>query len=129
MNPYITYSEYKSMGGNTLPENDEKYLKKASRMIDSLTFNRINQIGFENLSERQSEIIKEVCFELSEFYFENESILNTVLKNYSLNGVSMTLDTGITIRKINGVIISENIYSLLQQTGLCCLSFDWRRRF
>ena len=127
MNPYITYDEYKEMGGNTLP--DDKFLKKASRMIDSLTFNRIHQIGFENLSVFQSEIIKEVCASLADFYCENESILNNVLKTYSLNGVSMTMDTGTTVRKVNGVLISEDIYSTLKQTGLCCLSFNWRRGF
>lgn len=130
MNPYLTYEEYKAMGGNTLPENEaEKYLKKASRMIDSLTFNRIPQVGFENLSEFQSEIIKETCMSLADFYCENEDVLNYIFKTYSLNGVSMTLDAGITIRKINGVLISEEIYSALQQTGLCSLSFAWRRGF
>ena len=124
---YITYQDYKNMGGDTLPENEaEKYLKKASIAIDSLTFNRIHQIGFENLSENQSNIIKNSCLQISEFYFENEDLLNTVLKKYSLNGVSVELDTGVNVRKINGVIISDFIHSYLSQTGLCTLCFDWR---
>lgn len=122
MNPYITYEDYKEMGGNTLPENEaEKYFKKSSRMIDSLTYNRIYHVGFKSLSVFQQEIVKEVCLALSDFYYENESILNNILKTYSLNGVSMTMDTGITVRKINGVLISEDIYATLKQTGLCAL--------
>ena len=54
MNPYITYSEYKEMGGNTLPENDEKYFKKASRMIDSLSFNIINKYWMTTYSKNET---------------------------------------------------------------------------
>ena len=61
-NSYLSYAEYIDMGGNILPqESAEKILKKASRHIDSLTFNRIQEQGFEKLTNYQKNIVKEVC--------------------------------------------------------------------
>lgn len=54
--------------GNMIDENDiDKSLRKASRHIDTLTFNRVNGLGFENLTDFQKDIIKEVTCELAEF--------------------------------------------------------------
>ena len=44
--------------GNMIDENDiDKSLRKASRHIDTLTFNRVNGLGFENLTDFQKDII------------------------------------------------------------------------
>ena len=88
--PYLTYDEYIDMGGNTLPsDNAEDYLKQASRHIDTLTFNRILKYGFDKLTDFQKEIIKEVTFKLSNFEYENEDLLNSILSGYSINGVCL----------------------------------------
>jgi hypothetical protein len=122
---YLIYADYTAMGGNILPaETAEKILRKASRHIDSLTFNRIRAIGFDKLTTNQQEIIKEVCFNLAEFEYENEELLNTVLSSYSINGVSMAFGAqNWNIITQSGVAIKRDDYDLLSQTGLCCLSF------
>lgn len=122
--PYLTYDEYIDMGGNTLPsDNAEDYLKQASRHIDTLTFNRILKYGFDKLTNFQKEIIKEVTFKLSNFEYENEDLLNSILSGYSINGVSMNFNNeSWNITTQNGVAIKTDDYELLSQTGLTTLS-------
>ena len=103
----------------------KKYLEKASREIDTMTFNRIVGIGFDNLTEFQQEIVQKVNCQLADFEYENQDLLNSVLSSYSINNVKMDFATNETISKINGVIIPNDIYRLLEQTGLTCLNMRW----
>ena len=116
--PYLSVEEYLNNGG--LIDNDvEKYLISASRHIDSLTFNRIAAKDFESLTEFQQEIIKTVCFDMANFEYENEDLINSVLQSYSINGVSMQFGNSWNVAVINGVAIRRDTYNLLMQTGLC----------
>lgn len=116
--PYLTKHEYYLSGG-LIEENAEHYLTSASRRIDTLTFNRIIAKGFENLTEFQQKIIKTVCFDLANFEYDNEDLINSVLQSYSINGVSMQFGSSWNIAVINGVAIRRDTYNLLMQTGLC----------
>lgn len=112
---YLTVEEYSGPSSGLI---SDARLRKASREIDALTFNRI--VGrFSELTEFQRELIREVCSELAVWEAENADLLNSVLKSYSINGVSVEFG-GITIREINGVIIPSRLYNKLEQTGLCC---------
>lgn len=121
--PYVTVEEYKKNYSDIPDENIEKSLKKASRHIDTLTFNRIQGIGFDNLAEFQKEIIKEVTCELASFEYENEDVITSVLSSYSINGVSMAFGDSWNIKVLKGVAIPTELYETLSQTGLCTLSF------
>ena len=125
--PYVTVEEYKESYSDIPDDNNiEKSLKKASRHVDTLTFNRIQGIGFDNLTEFQKEIIKEVCCELANFEYENEDVITSVLNSYSINGVSMSFGDSWNIKVLKGVAIPTELYETLSQTGLCTLTF---RRF
>ena len=115
--PYISVEEYKEKGG--LIDNAEKYLLSASRHIDILTFNRIIARGFDNLTEFQQDIIKTVCFDMTNFEYENEDLLNSVFQSYSINGVSMQFGNNMNVSVIGGVAVKNDTYNLLMQTGLC----------
>lgn len=115
------FNEYK--GTVTDEENTDKYLKEASRNIDVLTFNRIVKKGFENLTEFQKEIIKEVCCEHASFLCENSDMLKTYLQSYSINGVNMSFGNSWNIYIESGVAIDKSLYEKLCSTGLCCRSF------
>lgn len=121
--PYAAVEEYKKNYSDIPDENIEKSLKKASRHIDTLTFNRIQGIGFDNLTEFQKEIIKEVTCELASFEYENEDVITSVLNSYSINGVSMSFGDSWNIKVLKGVAIPTELYETLSQTGLCTLSF------
>ncbi len=123
--PYVDSEYYKSLNKNTIlkDEDIENYLKSASRDIDTLTFNRIVAIGFENLTKFQQDIIKEVVCKLADFKFSNKTLLNSILSSYSINGVNMNFDKSWNIKIIKGVAIPNDLYSHLEQTGLTCRSF------
>ena len=121
--PYAAVEEYKKNYSDIPDENIEKSLKKASRHIDTLTFNRIQGIGYDNLTEFQKEIIKEVTCELASFEYENEDVITSVLNSYSINGVSMSFGDSWNIKVLKGVAIPTELYETLSQTGLCTLSF------
>lgn len=120
---YVAVEEYKKNYSDIPDENIEKSLKKASRHIDTLTFNRIQGIGFDNLTEFQKEIIKEVCCELANFEYENEDVITSVLSSYSINGVSMAFGDSWNVKVFKGVAIPTELYETLSQTGLCTLAF------
>lgn len=119
--PYVTKEEYKTLGYKDIPDEElEKALRKASRHIDSLTYNRIVGKGFDNLTEFQKEIIKEVLCNQADFEYDNQDILDSILSSYSINGTSMTLESGWKLYIEQGVAIKMENYALLKQTGLCC---------
>lgn len=118
---YVSLNEYLRMSYNIIPQDDaDKMLRQASRHVDALTFNRIVGRGFDNLTEFQKDVIKEVVCRQAEFEYENEDMINTVLSSYSLNGVSMNFGSSWNLYIENGVAIRKDLYSLLKQTGLCC---------
>lgn len=104
-------------------KNVEYHLQKATRDIDVLTFNRITD--FDKLSDFQKEIIREVCIEHASFLIENESIINTYLSSYSINGVSMTFGNSWNLHVCSGVAMDKSLYNRLSMTGLCCRSFNY----
>ena len=125
--PYADERYYSREAGGEIIEDDvDKYLRAASRHIDSLTYNRIVGRGFSNLTQFQQDIIREVCCELAEFEYENEDLIQNVLQSYSINGVSMSFGNSWNVKVISGVAIRSDIYEKLAQTGLCCASLGGR---
>lgn len=119
--PYVTAEYYGSAyKGAGIPKEDlERALRLACRHIDSLTYNRIVGQGFSNLTDFQREIIQEVCCIQAEFEYENADLIESVLKSYAINGVSMSFGDSWNIKVENGVAIRRDVYNMLCQTGLC----------
>ena len=107
--------------GITIPKEEmDKRLKEASMHIDTLTYNRIVGKRFENLTQFQQNIIKEVVCKLADFEYENEDLLKSMLSSYEINGVSMSFGDNWNVQIQNGVAIPKDYYCLLGQTGLTC---------
>lgn len=121
--PYADVPYYlNNYGGSTVSEEElDKYLKTASRHIDSLTYNRIVGQGFSNLTPFQQDIIREVVCRQADFEYENADMIDTVLSGYSLNGVSAQFGSSWNVFTEKGVAMKRDVYALLSQTGLCCL--------
>ena len=124
MAAYVTESYYiNTYGGRTVPEENLKSaLHQASRHIDSLTYNRIVGRGFDNLTDFQKEVIREVICLQADFECENADEINTVLSSYSINGVSASFGSSWNVLVQNGIAVKRDTYRVLCQTGLCCLS-------
>ena len=120
--PYALTDFYKnSFKGTNIPSDElEKYLRQASRHIDSLTYNRIVGRGFSNLTEFQQELIREVCCEQAEFEYANKEIFDMILQGYSINGVSMNFGDSWNVKIQKGIPMKRDVYEKLAQTGLCC---------
>ena len=121
---YAGIEYYKNTYKGNLEDADaEKALEKASRHIDTLTYNRIVAIGFDNLTEYQQGIIKECECLMADWETENADYINSMLSSYSLNGASMSF-TGqsASATVVSGVAVSRDIYSHLQKCGLCTKS-------
>lgn len=119
--PYVTNEHYTRVyeGDIIPPESLEKMLRKASRHIDSLTYNRIVARGFDNLTEFQRETVKEVVCQQAEFEYENEDEINCALSGYSLNGVSAQFGSSWNVFTNMGIAMKRETYAMLKQTGLC----------
>lgn len=117
--PYISPTEY---FGSVISEDDLlQMLTKASRNIDTITFNRIVAKGFDNLTEFQKEAIRDATVQLAEWIYENQEDLSTIFGGYSINGVSVNYANAPGIVQVNGVTVPTEVYDLVAQTGLCCL--------
>ena len=117
------YNEHKR--GNLIGDNLEFYLMKASMYIDCLTYNRIRGITFEKLKAWQQMVIQEVTCAYANWLFDNQAMLDTYLKSYSINGVSMSMEGAWNVHIENGVAIRSDLYEMLENTGLCCTNFNW----
>lgn len=120
--PYVDDIYYfETYQGNVLKSDEcQRYLKQASRHIDSLTYNRIVGQGFSNLTAFQQDVIREVICEQADFEYENAEVIETVLSSYSINGTAMQFTQSWNVHTDKGVAMRKDIYALLSQTGLCC---------
>lgn len=122
---YASVEYYKNIHKGTLEADAdiERALIKASRHIDTLTFNRIVGVGFENLTEFQQGIIKESACLMADWESENADYIDSMLSSYSLNGASMSFSgNSASATVVQGVAVSRDIYSHLQKCGLCTRS-------
>ena len=116
---YVDKDYYIKTYSGKLPEEEvQRFVTSASEHIDSLTFNRIKGLGFNNLTLFQQEKIKRAVCRLADFEYENEDLIQSVLASYSINGVSMSFGTSWNVIVQDGVALPRDIYSLIKQTGL-----------
>lgn len=115
---YVDKVYYKeSFGGVTLPEEHiEKKLERASDQIDTLTYNRINGKGFDNLTEFQKDKIKKAVCIHAEFIEQYGSYIDMPLSGFSAGSVSISFNA----QKVNGITTTQEVLNYLSQTGLTC---------
>ena len=116
---YATEDDFYELLPDTTADITETDLLQASRHIDSLTYNRIVATGFDSLTEFQQDIVKEVVCRQALFEVENADAISSVLSSYSINGVSMAFGSSWNVFTDHGIAMRRDVYSLLQQTGLC----------
>lgn len=123
MTLYVNEEYYSNeFNGNKLPDEEiEKYLKLAQEKIDSITYNRIVAVGFDNLTEFQKEKIKEaICYQAEYIYtngYNNED--NRDITSYSVLDISVNVDNSSgnkSIAQKNNM--SEMAYDYIHKTGL-----------
>ena len=121
---YADYEYYTTEYKGKLPEEEAvKALTRASRHIDTLTYNRIIGAEFERLTAFQQGIIKECVCMMADFETSNASMINSLVNSYSINGASISFSGECAnCQLVNGVIVQKDTYAYLEQTGLTCRS-------
>ena len=119
---YANETYYKEVyGGSLIPDEElAKALKTASRHIDTLTYNRIVGRGIYSLTEFQQDVVRESVCRIADFEYENADLIQSVLQQYSINGVSMSFGSSWNVAVQNGIAVSRSDYAFLSQSGLCC---------
>lgn len=123
MTLYVDEKYYSdNFNGNKLPEEEiEKYLRLAQEKIDSITYNRIVAIGFNNLTNFQQEKIRDaICYQAEYIYvngYNNED--NRDVSSYSVLDISVSVDNSNSNKTIaQRKNMSEMAYDYVHKTGL-----------
>ena len=127
MSQYATSEYYENeFNGTLLPEDDiDKYLQEASEKIDSITFNRIVGIGFDNLTPFQQEKIQRaVCYQ-AEYILENgyNNENKQDIASYSVLDISVNVKDSNTKTIAQKECMSGMAYDLIHKTGLDSRSY------
>lgn len=115
----LTIEIYKERGG--VKDIPPLTFEKAKDKINDLTFNRIERIGFNNLTIFQQNIIIKSLNYLIEYYQNNPEVLENMenIASYSVGDISVSLggENGSNdALRLYGV--PENVYQCIKQTGL-----------
>ena len=123
MTLYVNEKYYfDNFNGNKLSKDEiEKYLKLAQEKIDSITFNRIVAIEFNNLTKFQQEKIGDaICYQAEYIYingYNNED--NRDVSSYSVLDISVSVDNSNSNKTIaQRKNMSEMAYDYVHKTGL-----------
>lgn len=123
---YATPDEYRALYPETqlTDEQIKRAVDTATFSIDTMTFCRIRQVGFDKLTDMQREIVTRATCMQANFDITYGEMLSNPLASYSINGVSMSWDSA-NILTNNGVQTSNDVVNLLNQTGLTYRGLDW----
>lgn len=115
---YVDSTYYKeSFKGIIIPKEEiENKLIRASDQIDTITYNRINGMGFDNLTEFQKDKVKKAVCIHAEFIEKYGAYIDTPLSGFSAGSTSISFNTN----KVNGISTTQEVLNYLKQTGLTC---------
>lgn len=125
MTLYVDAAYYRNTyHGTLIPYENviESKLKEAQEKIDSITYNRIVGIGFDNLTEFQKEKIKEaICLQADYLYEHGYNDENDAdILSYNVLDISVNVDRSGKETLAKKAHMSERAYDLIKQTGLSC---------
>lgn len=112
---YVDQEYYNNFSGLIIEKLDSK-LEKATDQINSLTYNRIIGIGFDNLTPFQQDKIKKAICVHADFIDQYGSYIDMPLSSFSAGSVSVNFNA----QKINGITTTQEVLNYLSQTGLSC---------
>lgn len=115
---YVDKTYYKdNFGGMILSEEQiENKLERASDQVDTLTYNRINGKGFDNLTKFQQDKVKKAVCIHAEFIEQYGEYINLPLSGFSAGSTSVSFNAN----KVNGITTTQEVLNYLKQTGLTC---------
>lgn len=115
---YVDSTYYKeTFGGAILSEESiNQKLERASDQVDTLTYNRINAKGFNNLTSFQQDKVKKAVCIHAEFIEQYGAYIDMPLSGFSAGSTSVSFNAN----KVNGITTTQEVLNYLKQTGLTC---------
>lgn len=124
MTLYVSVAYYKDTYKGTITDDAviESKLQEAQEKIDSITYNRIVGIGFDNLTAFQQEKVSEaICIQADYMYEHGYNDENDAdISSYSVLDISVNVDRNNKDTVAKKAHMSERAYDLIKQTGLSC---------
>lgn len=113
---YVDVEYYKNEYGGTIIADKElkQKLSRAKDQIDTLTYNRIIGLGFENLSLFQQDKIKKAICLQADFITQYGDYINLPVSSFSIGSTSLSFDSNI----VNGITTTKEVINYISQTGL-----------
>lgn len=124
---YVDKAYYKGTYNGIIltDDNADRYLSIASRQVNTICRGRIEGMGFDDLSPFRKSSIQEVICRQAEFLYQNESMLETYLNSYAINGVVMQFGQAWNLHVEDGIAMPRELYQVLLRTGLCYRGFGY----
>ena len=122
MTLYVDKAYYLNEYHGSIPDSDvEKYLEKSQEKIDSITYNRIVRIGFDNLTSFQQEKIrKAICIQadyIKEHGYNDKD--DSEISSYNVLDISVSVkDSSSKNTTAKRLHVDEEAYDLVHKTGL-----------
>ena len=123
MTLYVSVAYYTETYHGSIPNDKvESMLKEAQEKIDSITYNRIVGIGFDNLTEFQKEKVRDaICTQADYIYEHGYNDENDAdISSYNVLDISVNVDRNNKETSAKKAHMSERAYDLIKQTGLSC---------
>lgn len=119
MSQYADVTYYKnSYKGTIIPDEElEQRLNRASRDIDSLTYNRIVKSGFDKLTSFQQGVIRDCVCQHADFIQQYGPMIDSPISGYSAGSTSVSFKD-LNVSGQNGVFTTQSTFQLLKQTNL-----------
>jgi len=112
---YVDEAYYSSFSG-LITDRLLSKLEKATDQINSLTYNRIVGVGFDNLILFQQDKIKKAICIHADFMEQYGEYIDMPLSGFSAGSISVNFNA----QKVNGITTTQEVINYLKQTGLTC---------
>ncbi len=118
MEPYAKEADYTKYGsGNIKGKELEKYLELASIDINRATLTRIEKRGYNNLTEKQQDLITKATCVQADFIKEEGIYDDDEVSSFSIGG-DLTINKKENQKIYEELEISKVAFFYLKQTGL-----------
>lgn len=112
---YVDEAYYSSFS-NLIKDNLNSKLERATDHINSLTYNRIVGLGFENFTPFQQDKVKKAVCLHADFIEQYGEYINMPLSGFTAGSISVNFN----VQKMNGITTTQEVINYLGQTGLTC---------
>lgn len=117
---YADSTYYKNTyAGSTVPDTSlVAALERASELIDTATFGRIQDVGLTGLTTNQQTLVEKACCVLADDVYSGGYLQPGVVLAAGFSLGDLEIQKTADVKIIDGIPVSNRAVNLLKQTGL-----------